>query len=57
LRTVKQNVAFSLGVKALFIVLSMLGVATLWLAIAADTGASLLVTMNGLRMLRLGRRS
>lgn len=51
LRIIKQNVGFALGIKALFIVLAVLGVASLWMAIAADTGASLLVIFNGLRLL------
>jgi Zn2+/Cd2+-exporting ATPase len=54
LRIIKQNVTFALGVKALFIALTMVGMATLWMAIAADTGASLLVIFNGLRLLRPG---
>jgi len=53
LATVKQNVAFALGVKFLFFVLALLGSATLWMAIAADMGASLAVTFNGLRLLRV----
>ena len=52
LAVIKQNVAFALATKALFMVLALFGVATLWMAIAADTGASLLVVFNGLRMLR-----
>jgi Cd2+/Zn2+-exporting ATPase len=52
LRTVKQNIAFALGLKAAFVLLTILGAASLWMAIAADTGASLLVTFNGLRLLR-----
>jgi Cd2+/Zn2+-exporting ATPase len=51
LRIIKQNVGFSLGVKAVFIVLTLMGTASLWMAIAADTGASLLVIANGLRLL------
>jgi Cd2+/Zn2+-exporting ATPase len=51
LRTIKQNIFFALGLKALFIVLALAGVATLWMAIAADMGASLLVIFNGLRLL------
>ncbi|GJM24693.1 MAG: copper-translocating P-type ATPase [Phycisphaerae bacterium] len=47
-----QNVAFSLGIKAVFLVLAIPGLANLWMAIAADAGASLLVTFNGLRLLR-----
>ncbi|NGX39596.1 MAG: putative cadmium-transporting ATPase [Chlamydiae bacterium] len=52
LRVVKQNIGFALSVKALFITLACFGLATLWMAIAADTGASLLVVFNGLRLLR-----
>ena len=52
LAVIKQNVAFALGLKLLFILLAMGGVATLWMAIAADMGASLLVIFNGLRLLR-----
>jgi Zn2+/Cd2+-exporting ATPase len=48
---IKQNVAFSLLVKASFIGLAFFGIATLWGAIAADMGASLLVIFNGLRLL------
>ena len=47
-----QNIAFSLGIKAVFLVLAIPGLANLWMAIAADAGASLLVTFNGLRLLR-----
>jgi hypothetical protein len=47
-------VTFALGVKALFIALTLGGMASLWMAIAADTGASLLVIFNGLRLLRPG---
>jgi Cd2+/Zn2+-exporting ATPase len=52
LRTVKANVALSLAVKAVFLALAVTGHATLWMAIVADTGASLLVIANGLRLLR-----
>ncbi|MDX9978562.1 MAG: heavy metal translocating P-type ATPase [Lentisphaeria bacterium] len=52
LAVIKQNVMFALATKALFMILALFGVATLWMAIAADTGASLLVVFNGLRMLR-----
>lgn len=51
LRIIHQNVVFSLGLKALFILLNLAGRATLWMAIAADMGASLLVIFNGLRLL------
>lgn len=52
LRTIKQNIAFALGLKIVFVLLSIFGAASLWLAIAADTGASLLVVFNGMRLLR-----
>lgn len=52
LSTIKQNITFALSLKGLFILLAILGYATLWMAIAADTGASLLVVFNGLRLLK-----
>ena len=52
LAVVKQNLAVALGSKLVFLAIAMLGMATLWMAIAADMGATLLVTFNGLRMLR-----
>jgi len=52
LAIIRQNIAFSLAVKAAFVALTFLGFASLWAAIAADTGASLLVIANGLRLLR-----
>ncbi|MBN8616572.1 MAG: cadmium-translocating P-type ATPase [Deltaproteobacteria bacterium] len=51
LTIIRQNIAFSLVTKAVFVVLALAGVSSLWLAIAADMGASLLVTLNGLRLL------
>lgn len=54
-RVLRQNIAFALGVKAVFTLLAFAGIATLWGAIAADMGASLLVVFNGLRM--LGQRA
>jgi Cd2+/Zn2+-exporting ATPase len=51
---IKQNMIFALGLKFVFIVLTLLGVASLWMAIAADMGASLLVIFNSLRLLGLG---
>ena len=53
---VKQNVCFALLVKCLFIGMAVAGVATLWEAIAADMGASLIVIFNGLRMLKITGR-
>jgi len=52
LRVIKQNVGFALGMKGLFLAAAMGGVATLWMAVAADMGATLVVTLNGLRLLR-----
>jgi Cd2+/Zn2+-exporting ATPase len=53
LSVVRQNIAFSLGVKALFVVLTVVGAASLWAAIAADMGVSLLVIANALRLLNI----
>ncbi len=52
LSIIHANIALSLGIKALFMVLTLFGGASLWSAIAADMGASLVVTFNGLRLLR-----
>ena len=52
LRVLQANIAFSLGLKAIFLILAVSGLATLWMAIAADTGASLIVVFNALRLLR-----
>ena len=52
LAIIRQNITFSLSVKALFVVLTFAGFASLWAAISADMGASLLVIFNGLRLLR-----
>jgi len=49
---IRQNVALSLGIKGVFLVLAVAGVATLWMAVFADMGASLIVTFNGMRLLR-----
>jgi len=47
-----QNITLALGIKAVFMVLAVFGNATLWMAVFADMGASLLVVANGLRLLR-----
>ena len=49
---VRENVGFALAVKAVFFVLAVIGLASLWAAIAADMGATLLVVANALRLLR-----
>jgi Cd2+/Zn2+-exporting ATPase len=51
LSIVRQNIAFSLLIKAVFLILALFGMATLWMAVFADMGASLLVTFNGMRVL------
>lgn len=51
-RIVKQNIVFSLGIKVVFMALALMGAATLWMAVFADMGASLLVILNGMRLLR-----
>ena len=50
-RIIRFNVIFALAIKALFLVLAFAGIAGLWLAILADTGATLLVILNSLRLL------
>jgi Cd2+/Zn2+-exporting ATPase len=52
LRIVRQNIALSLAVKGIFVVLTFAGAASLWAAIAADMGVSLLVISNALRLIR-----
>ena len=52
LAVIRQNIGFALAVKLLFVALTFLGTASLWAAIAADMGASLLVVANALRLLR-----
>jgi Cd2+/Zn2+-exporting ATPase len=49
---IRQNVALSLGIKAVFLGLAIAGMATLWMAVFADMGASLIVIFNGMRLLR-----
>ena len=46
-----QNISLALGIKAVFLVLAVFGGATMWMAVFADMGASLLVVVNGLRLL------
>ncbi|QPM92047.1 heavy metal translocating P-type ATPase [Pseudooceanicola algae] len=48
---IRQNVAIALGLKAVFLVTTLLGVTGLWIAILADTGATVIVTLNALRLL------
>ena len=52
MRTIKINVVFAIGIKLAFLILVLLGLGTMWMAILADMGASLLVTLHGMRLLR-----
>ena len=47
-----QNISLALGIKAIFLVAAVFGNASMWMAVFADMGASLLVVFNGLRLLR-----
>ncbi|WP_427185202.1 heavy metal translocating P-type ATPase [Bordetella bronchialis] len=51
-RVLVQNIVLALGIKAIFLVLALSGMATLWMAVFADVGTSLLVVANGMRLLR-----
>ena len=51
-RVLWQNISLALGIKAVFLLLAVFGTATMWMAVFADMGASLLVVFNGLRLLR-----
>jgi Cd2+/Zn2+-exporting ATPase len=52
IRIIKQNIGLALGLKFVFLLLSISGWATLWMAVLADDGAALLVILNGLRLLQ-----
>lgn len=52
MRNIHQNIAIALGLKAVFLATTIAGVTGLWPAILADTGATVLVTINALRLLR-----
>ena len=53
LNVIKQNIGFSIIVKAVFLALTFAGMANLWMAVFADTGAALIVIANGMRLLRV----
>ncbi|WP_308615325.1 heavy metal translocating P-type ATPase [uncultured Duodenibacillus sp.] len=55
-RTMAQNIIFALGVKVCFAIAAMAGVATMWMAVFADTGVTLLVVAWGLRLMRAGAK-
>jgi Cd2+/Zn2+-exporting ATPase len=50
---IRTNIVIALGLKAVFLVTTILGVTGLWPAILADTGATVLVTLNALRLLQM----
>jgi Cd2+/Zn2+-exporting ATPase len=52
MRNIHQNVGIALGLKAVFLVTTLAGITGLWPAILADTGATVIVTLNALRLLR-----
>ena len=52
---IRQNVAVSIAIKGLFVLLAPFGLVALWLAVLADMGTSIAVTLNGLRLFRRGR--
>jgi Zn2+/Cd2+-exporting ATPase len=52
---IKQNVAVSIAIKGLFVLLAPFGLVALWMAVLADMGTSIAVTLNGLRLFRQGR--
>lgn len=52
LKIIKQNITFAIAIKAIFISLAITDLATLWMAIAADMGATLIVIINSLRLLK-----
>jgi Cd2+/Zn2+-exporting ATPase len=52
MRIVRENVAIALGLKAVFLATTLFGLTGLWIAVLADTGATVIVTANALRLLR-----
>ena len=52
LSNIRQNVALALGLKGVFLVTSLLGITGLWVAVLSDSGATAMVTLNALRLLR-----
>ncbi|MFT5196857.1 MAG: Cd2+/Zn2+-exporting ATPase [Cellvibrionaceae bacterium] len=51
MQTIRVNIAFSIGVKLVFLLMVLLGTGSMWMAILADVGTSILVTLNGMRLL------
>ncbi|MBX3011619.1 MAG: heavy metal translocating P-type ATPase [Caldilineaceae bacterium] len=54
MRTIRTNVALSIGIKLVFLLMVLLGWGTMWMAVLADMGTALLVTFNGMRLLGFG---
>jgi Cd2+/Zn2+-exporting ATPase len=52
MNTIRFNIAFAIGVKAVFMGLATAGLSTMWMAVVADMGISILVTLNGMRLLK-----
>jgi Cd2+/Zn2+-exporting ATPase len=53
LRIAKENIGFAIGVKVLVLVLAALGIATMWMAVFADVGVTVLAVLNAMRALRV----
>jgi len=52
MQTIRANVIFSIGIKLAFLGLVVMGMGTMWMAVLADVGTSILVTLNGMRLLK-----
>jgi Cd2+/Zn2+-exporting ATPase len=52
MNTIRFNITFAIGVKAAFMALAAVGLSTMWMAVVADMGISILVTLNGMRLLK-----
>jgi Cd2+/Zn2+-exporting ATPase len=52
MNTIHFNITFAIGVKAAFMALAAVGLSTMWMAVVADMGISILVTLNGMRLLK-----
>jgi Cd2+/Zn2+-exporting ATPase len=52
MNTIRFNIVFAIGIKAAFMVLAAAGLSTMWMAVIADMGISILVTLNGMRLLK-----
>ena len=52
LRIAKENIAFAIGIKVLVLLLAVLGLATMWMAVFADVGVTVLAVLNAMRALR-----